>query len=66
MRYDTEKEAIANLQKYLRQLSYTDNDIIPVPIDAVFGSVTSDSVKSFQRKYGLPERETPQRTNFIR
>ena len=55
MRYDTEKEAIANLQKYLRQLSYTDNDIIPVPIDAVFGSVTSDSVKSFQRKYGLPE-----------
>ena len=55
MRYDTEKEAIANLQKYLRQLSYTDKDIIPVPIDSVFGSVTSDSVRSFQRKYGLSE-----------
>lgn len=55
MKHDTERDAIANLQKYLRQLSYTDSDIIPVPLDAVFGSVTSDSVKSFQRKYGLYE-----------
>ena len=55
MRYDTEQEAVANLQKYLRQLSYTDKDILPVPIDSVFDSATSDSVKSFQRKYGLKE-----------
>ena len=55
MRYDTERDAISNLQKYLRQLSYTDKDIIPVPIDSIIGSATSDSIKSFQRKYGLQE-----------
>ena len=56
MRYETEKDAIRNLQKYLRQLSYIDSDIIAVPIDSVFGSTTSDSVKSFQS--GIADKET--------
>ena len=53
MRYDTEKDAVRNLQIFLRQLSYTDPDIIPPPIDAVFDTVTRDSLKSFQRKYRM-------------
>ena len=55
MRYETEREAIGNLQRYLRQLSYTDPDISAPPIDSIFDSVTAESVKSFQRKHGLTE-----------
>ena len=49
-----EKVAVRNMQKYLRQLSYTDPDIPYLPIDGIFSSATSDALVSFQRKYGLP------------
>ena len=48
-----ETEAITNLQRYLRQLSYTDSDIPPVPVDGIFGEATSDALTAFQRKNGL-------------
>jgi len=65
MRYDTEKDAVRNLQILLRQLSYTDPDIIPPPIDAVFDTVTRDSLKSFQRKYRLKYRRYGGAVRFI-
>lgn len=55
MEYDTRKDAVSNLQKYLRQLSYSDPDIIAPPIDSIFEQATAESVKSFQRKYGFEE-----------
>ena len=33
-------QAIMNLQRYLRQLSYDDTRIPPVPVDGVFGTTT--------------------------
>ncbi len=52
----TEKErAVSELQSYLRNLSRTDGDIERVVPDGIFGEETENSVKSFQRKYGLPE-----------
>lgn len=48
-----ETEAITNLQRYLRQLSHTDSDIPPVPIDGIFGEATADALTAFQRKNGL-------------
>ena len=48
-----EKTAVRNMQRYLRQLSYTDSDIPPVPIDGIFGESTSNSLIAFQTKNGL-------------
>lgn len=48
-----ESEAIENLQRYLRQLSYAE-EISPVPIDGVFESDTRRALEEFQALYGLP------------
>ena len=53
MRKYNEKTAVRNMQRYLRQLSYTDSDIPPVPIDGIFGDATSKSRMAFQTKNGL-------------
>ena len=63
MREINEQTAIRNLQRYLRQLSYTDTDVPPVPIDGIFDTATRDSLMSFQKKYdleqsGVADRET--------
>lgn len=52
-KHPNEQEAIQNLQRYLRQLSFFDPDIPPVPIDGIFDSATKEALKAFQRKYGL-------------
>ena len=46
-------EAIHNLQVYLKQLSYTDPTIRPVPIDGIYDTETRNAVIAFQNKYGL-------------
>lgn len=50
-----EREAIANLQKYLRQLSYFDPDITSSPRDGIFDRETEQSVRDFQKKHGITE-----------
>ena len=47
------QEAIFNLQKYLRALAFVYDDIISPPVDGIFESATEDSVRSFQRIFGL-------------
>lgn len=46
--------AVQNLQRYLRRLSYEDNDISPIPIDGIFASRTTEALSEFQRMKGLP------------
>ena len=53
MRKYTESQAIRNLQRYLRQLSYEDEGIPPVPIDGIFESATEEALRAFQIKNGL-------------
>ena len=50
-----EGEAVKNLQKYLRELSYYDDRITPVPIDGIFENATKCAVKDFQKLHSLPE-----------
>lgn len=54
----TEKEAISNLQRYLRQLSYFDDTIPAPPVDGIFGTVTRASLIAFQEQNGLPPTGT--------
>lgn len=53
MKHITEEQAIKNLQRYLRQLSYDDPSIPPPPIDGIFDSSTRNSVLAFQKKHSL-------------
>jgi len=50
-----EQEAIRNLQRYLRQLSYVDERIPGPPIDGIYDTATREAVRAFQRVEGLPE-----------
>lgn len=52
---ETYAEATRNLQRYLRQLSFTEPEIPPPPIDGVFDSATRTSLLAFQKSRGLPE-----------
>ena len=54
MTADNERDAIRNLQRYLRTLSYFDDRIPRIPIDGMFDSATEDAVRAFQAAYGLP------------
>ena len=49
----TQRDAILNIQTYLRKLGYTGNGGIPVPLDSIYGSVTREAVAAFQRANGL-------------
>lgn len=46
-------DSIASIQRDLLQLSFHDDDIYATAIDGVWSQETSDSLKSFQKKYGL-------------
>ncbi len=49
-----ETQAITNLQRYLRQLSYF-NDAIPrPPVDGIYNDLTRSSLAAFQSQNGLP------------
>lgn len=49
------QSSISYIQTNLRQLSYHDDDIYSVAIDGIWSEETQNSLRSFQRKYGLPE-----------
>lgn len=46
--------AVANLQRYLRQLAYHIPEIPQVPVDGIFESATRDALTAYQRIAGLP------------
>ena len=50
----TRHDAIRNLQRYLRRLSYEQSTITPVPVDGIFESETEEALSEFQRLFGLP------------
>ncbi len=59
-----ETEAIRNLQRYLRQLSYHDPAIREVPVDGIFGNDTKEALTAFQKGVGLPATGVADRETF--
>ena len=59
---DNERVAIANLQRYLRQLAYFDETLGEVPIDGIFDTATEEALRAFQESVGLPPTG---RTDFV-
>lgn len=53
-----EREAIRNLQRYLRHLSYFDEDIPPLPVSGLWDPNTRDALIAFQQKNQLPPTGT--------
>ncbi|MBQ9112515.1 MAG: peptidoglycan-binding protein [Clostridia bacterium] len=48
------EQAITNLQRYLRRLSYEGLEGNRVPIDGIFDTATRDALIQFQQDMGLP------------
>lgn len=58
-----EREAIRNLQRYLRQLSYDEDSIAYIPVDGIFDTDTREALIAYQRLKALEETgEADQRT----
>ena len=52
-RIDREKEAIAEVQRYLRAVSYRHESIPHVGIDGIYGEETREAVRAFQILFSL-------------
>lgn len=48
-------DAVFEAQSYLRNIGRLDSDISSVVPDGIFAKETTDAVRSFQKKYNLPE-----------
>ena len=55
MEYFTEEQAIKNIQRYLRQLSYEDPSLPSPTIDGIFDTVTRDAILEFQKNHSLTQ-----------
>ena len=53
-RIDKKEEATAELQRYLRAVSYRHDRVPHVGIDGIYGEETEDAVRAFQLLFGLP------------
>jgi len=62
----TRPDAVRNLQRYLRRLSFDDAAIPRVPVDGLFDTATEDAVRAFQQSYGLPATGRADRNTWDR
>ena len=59
-----ERDAIIDIQRFLRHLSFHESDIRDVPIDGIWEAQTEAAVRDFQRKYSLPQTGRVDRMTF--
>ena len=59
-----ERDAIRDIQTYLRHLSFHNEDIVELPIDGIWDSATRDALIAFQRDMGLEPTGTVDRNTY--
>ena len=52
-RIDRNEEAVAEVQHYLRAISYKHEEIPHVGVDGIYGKETEEAVRAFQRLFSL-------------
>ena len=65
-RIDREEEAIAEVQRYLRALSYRHKSIPHVGVDGIYNAETREAVRAFQALFALLETGIADRETFER
>jgi peptidoglycan hydrolase-like protein with peptidoglycan-binding domain len=63
---DREEEAIAEVQRYLRALSYRHESIPHVGVDGIYNDETREAVRAFQALFALLETGVADRETFER
>ena len=62
--YVNQKQAVTNLQTYLRRLSFDSLGASAVPIDGIFDTATRDALKNFQKSVGLEPTGVADKTTW--
>ena len=52
-RIDRREEAVAEIQRYLRAVSYKHTALPHIGIDGIYGQETQEAVRAFQRLFSL-------------
>lgn len=52
-RIDREEEAIREVQRYLRAVSYRQNSVPHIGVDGIFGEETREALRAFQLLFSL-------------
>ena len=63
-RIDREEEAIAQVQTYLRAISYLHAEVPHIGIDGIYGEETKEAVRAFQALYGQEPNGIVDATTF--
>ena len=53
-RIDRNEEAVREVQRYLRAVSYRHKEVPHIGIDGIFGEETREALRAFQRRFSLP------------
>ena len=65
-RIDREEEAVAEVQRYLRAVSYRYKEVPHVGIDGIYGEETREAVRAFQEHFSLSQTGVVDDVTFLR
>ena len=61
---DNKASAIAQIQEFLRMIQIAEGEKVTVPVDGIYGEATANTVRAFQRKYGLEVTGTVDKATY--